>query len=253
MTLTPTTPSADRRPYPLSETHACAQYSAAARRPAPRRGDDVVDVMEPSAAQWRHTSRCAVDEADLTSLALEARDGAADALERLIAETRVDVARFIGRMTDSQSVEELTQETYIRALNGLPRFAARSSARTWLLSIARHTVVDRYRSAAVRPKTTVFEEWDAPRSRVSGYAARIDEQAALMDLLSRLGEARRRAFVLTQLEGYSYAEVAAMASVPVGTVRSRVARARGDLIRALHAAESTENEGVRRDLRTRRG
>ncbi|GLU45664.1 sigma-70 family RNA polymerase sigma factor [Nocardiopsis ansamitocini] len=179
-----------------------------------------------------------MDDAELTDLAMAARDGAEDALERLVAETRADVTRFIARMADPLWVEELTQETFIRVLRGLPRFAGRSSARSWLLAIARYTVVDRYRSAAARPRTWGVEEWDGLQHRLPGYAARFDEQFALADLLSGLGEQRRRAFVLTQLEGFSYAEAARMAGVPVGTVRSRVARAREDLIRALRAADA---------------
>ncbi|PSK99944.1 RNA polymerase sigma factor (sigma-70 family) [Murinocardiopsis flavida] len=221
MESTRSTPPNPCPPGPPGDPHTAAE------RPRPPRG-------------------CAADESELTSLALAARDGAADALERLIAATRGDVARFIGRMTDPQSVEELTQETYIRAMRGLSRYAARSSARTWLLAIARHTVVDRYRAIAARPKTTALAAEDAPRGRIPGAAARIDEQVALMDLLARLDEPRRRAFVLTQVEDYSYAEVAAMVAAPLGTVRSRVARARGDLVRALRAAESPERAEPRR-------
>ncbi|MFC3999372.1 sigma-70 family RNA polymerase sigma factor [Nocardiopsis sediminis] len=180
-----------------------------------------------------------MDDAELTLLAIAAREGADDAFERLVAETRADVARFIGRMTPSPVVEDVLQETYIRAMSGLPRFGARSSARTWLLSIARHTVVDRYRSLAARPKASGLpdREWDTVQSRLPGHGARFDEHVALLDLLARLSGERRTAFVLTQLDGYSYQEVAEMTAVPVGTVRSRVARARADLVRALRGAE----------------
>ncbi|GAB3213389.1 sigma-70 family RNA polymerase sigma factor [Marinactinospora thermotolerans] len=171
---------------------------------------------------------------ELTALALAARGGAAEALERLIAETRHDVTRYIAGLADPSAVEDLTQETYIRVLRALPRFAARSSARTWLLAIARRVVVDRYRYLAARPRTTALPEW----GEAGGRPGRFDEQHALADLLARLGAERRTAFVLTQLHGYSYDEVAAMTTVPVGTVRSRVARARAELLRALRDVEA---------------
>ncbi|RCV49042.1 RNA polymerase subunit sigma [Marinitenerispora sediminis] len=177
-------------------------------------------------------------------MAFAARDGAEDAVEQLIRATRRQVAGYIARMADPQSVEELTQETYIRALRGLPRFAGRSSARVWLLSIARRTVVDRYRSLAARPRTTGVVDWDLVPARPARAATRFDEALVLRDLLNGLAEPRRSAFVLTQLDGFSYAEVARMTGVPVGTVRSRVARARADLIDALRLADRGTGDGA---------
>ncbi|WP_017596322.1 sigma-70 family RNA polymerase sigma factor [Nocardiopsis potens] len=173
----------------------------------------------------------------LTGLALAARDGDPGALAELIAATRGDVERYIRRLADPQSAEELAQETYIRAMRGLPRFAGRSSVRTWLRSIARYTVVDRYRAQAARPRTRPVEEDGEAERGAPPQGSRIDEHVALADLLSGLTEERRTAFVLTRLHGYSYAEAARITGVPVGTVRSRVARAREDLARALRAAD----------------
>ncbi|MFC6005349.1 sigma-70 family RNA polymerase sigma factor, partial [Streptomonospora nanhaiensis] len=181
-----------------------------------------------------------MDDAELTRLALDAVDGGDGAVEQLVRRLRPDVARFIGSMSDPMLVEELTQETLIRALRGLPRFAARSSVRSWILSIARHTVVDRYRAASSRPATVSVEDWDAAQSRTESGQGRFEEEIALLNLLSHLAEPRRTAFVLTQIEGFSYAEAAEITRVPVGTVRSRVARAREDLITALRLAESPE-------------
>jgi RNA polymerase sigma-70 factor (ECF subfamily) len=64
------------------------------------------------------------------------------------------------------------------------------------------------------------------------------DDPGVLDLVDGLETDRREAFVLTQLLGCSYAEAAAVCDVPVGTIRSRVARAREDLIGALRAAES---------------
>ena len=72
-----------------------------------------------------------------------------------------------------------------------------------------------------------------PGLRAGRTADRVAEGAAVDDLLDRLSADRREAFVLTQLVGLPYAEAAAVAGVPVGTIRSRVARARADLVTAL--------------------
>ncbi|WP_017625210.1 sigma-70 family RNA polymerase sigma factor [Nocardiopsis chromatogenes] len=174
-----------------------------------------------------------MNDEELTVLAGTAGRGDDRALERLITETREDLARFIAHRVDPLWVEELTQETYERAMTALPGFAGRSSVRTWLKSIARRTVADRYRRAAARPRTTALPEDAACAGFLADPGARFEEEVALAGLLAEVGPDRRRAFVLTRIHGYSYAEAAEELGVPVGTVRSRVARARSDLIRAM--------------------
>jgi RNA polymerase sigma-70 factor (ECF subfamily) len=73
------------------------------------------------------------------------------------------------------------------------------------------------------------------RSRADhpGVRRRFDEHLALLDLLATLSPDRREAFVATQVLGLSYAEAAEVCGCPVGTIRSRVARARNDLIAAM--------------------
>ncbi|OOC55167.1 MULTISPECIES: sigma-70 family RNA polymerase sigma factor [Nocardiopsis] len=166
---------------------------------------------------------------ELDRLALAARGGSDSALEAFVRHTRPDVTRYIARRVHSDRVEELTQETYLRALRGLPRFAERAPARAWLLAIARNTVVDRYRSDAARPDCVHPTDWDLLPER----SARFDEYVALRALLDGLSAERRRAFVLTRVEGLTYAEAARSEGVPVGTIRSRVARARGELLRGF--------------------
>ncbi|QBI55559.1 sigma-70 family RNA polymerase sigma factor [Streptomonospora litoralis] len=178
-----------------------------------------------------------MQDADLTRLALAAGAGAPGAADRLVGELRSDVTRFIASMAEPGWVEELTQETLIRALRGLPRFAARSSARSWLLTIARHTVADRYRAAASRPATVSVDDCERAQTRTGAAHGRFEEEVALLNLLASLPEPRRTAFVLTRIEGFAYTEAAEMTGVPVGTVRSRVARARSDLADALRLAE----------------
>lgn len=176
------------------------------------------------------------DDARTTALALAAGAGDRAALAAFVRATQRDVYRFLTHIGGRGEAEDLTQETYLRALRSLPGFAGRSSARTWLLSIARRVAVDHVRWTVARPRTTAVEDWDAvaaanPAHRRSGF----DEGVLLRELVAGLEPDRRDAFVLTQVLGLGYAAAAQVCGCPIGTIRSRVARAREDLVRAMNA------------------
>lgn len=180
-----------------------------------------------------------MSDEELTALALAAGKGDRAALAEFIRATQRDVWRFVAHLTDVQSADDLTQETFLRAMRSLPRFAGRSTVRTWLLSIARRVVVDRFRSAAARPKNAQLAEWQQDLDhRREHERPDFPEEMAIADLLCGLPEERREAFVLTQVLGLSYAEAAQTVGCPTGTIRSRVARARETLVALLQAAEA---------------
>ncbi|MFI1014394.1 sigma-70 family RNA polymerase sigma factor [Streptomyces sp. NPDC020965] len=173
-------------------------------------------------------------DTEITNWALAAGLGDRRAAELFVHATYDDVRRFVAHLTaDVPGAEDLTQETYERALAGLSRFAGRSCARSWLLAIARRVVVDRYRRAAARPRIADTTDWlvaaDRAQSRYARQLPGFEESVAFTDALRALEPGRRQAFVLTRLLGLSYAEAADMLGCPVGTIRSRVARARRDL------------------------
>ena len=170
---------------------------------------------------------------DLERLATAAVDGDPLAAAALVRATQSDVWRLCAALGDRQSADDLTQETYLRAFGSLHRFEGRSSLRTWLLSIARRVCADAVRSRRRRRLTLVREDADLEALGAGNDADRVGEGAAVADLLARLSPDRREAFVLTQLLGLPYAEAAEVAGCPVGTIRSRVARARADLVEAL--------------------
>ncbi|MDX2561374.1 sigma-70 family RNA polymerase sigma factor [Streptomyces sp. TX20-6-3] len=178
-------------------------------------------------------------DATVTGWALAARGGDPEAVDRFFRAVHQDVWRFVAHLTaDAQSADDLTQETFLRALVGLRRFEGRSSARTWLLSIARRAVVDSFRRSATLPRLSPADDWQSAAERaqprnVPGF----DDGVALSALVATLPDERREAFVLTQLLGLPYAEAAVVSRCPVGTVRSRVSRARTALLQDLHAAE----------------
>jgi RNA polymerase sigma-70 factor, ECF subfamily len=173
-----------------------------------------------------------------TALALAAGAGDREALAAFIRATQRDIYRYLSHLCNRDEAEDLSQETYLRALRALPGFAGRSSARTWLLAIARRVAADQIRRTVARPRTTAVEDWDAvaagsPAHRRSG----IDEGILLRQLVAELEPDRRDAFILTQMLGLDYAATAEVCDCPVGTIRSRVARAREDLVRAMNAPE----------------
>lgn len=165
---------------------------------------------------------------EITTAALRARRGDRTAATDFVRATQADVWRMCASLGDRSCVDDLTQETYARAFAALHQFAGRSSARTWLLAIARRVCADAVRSA-VRERAAVRSEITSlgTSRRWIGDPA---ESLALQGLLDELDRDRREAFVLTQLVGLSYAEAADVCNCPIGTIRSRVARARMDLV-----------------------
>ncbi|MEU7088895.1 sigma-70 family RNA polymerase sigma factor [Streptomyces achromogenes] len=172
-----------------------------------------------------------VTDETVTAWALAAAGGDGEAVDRFVRALQRDVRRYVAYLADdAQAADDLTQETFLRALTALPRFEGRSSARVWLLSIARRAVADSLRRAACRPRQAHTEDWQsaAERAQPAGLPG-FEEGVALMELLDALPGDRREAFVLTQLLGLPYAEAAEVSRCPVGTVRSRVSRARSSL------------------------
>ncbi|MEU9642491.1 sigma-70 family RNA polymerase sigma factor [Streptomyces sp. NPDC048188] len=182
----------------------------------------------------------AAADASATAWALAARGGDPDAADHFVRALHGDVLRYVTYLSgDPQAAHDLTQDTFVRALGSLHHFEGRSSARTWLMSIARRAVVDSLRRAAVRPRIADAVDWRTAQERAQPRGLPgFDDGVALLELLEALPDARREAFLLTQIVGLSYEEAAGFVGCPVGTVRSRVSRARVTLERLLREAEA---------------
>lgn len=147
------------------------------------------------------------------------------------------VHRLCAALVDEQSADDLVQETFARAVAAASAFRGESSGRTWLLGIARHVCLDEIRQRQ-RRRARDGRVVPAPLSTQDG-----SEAGALSELITRLEPDRRAAFVLTQLLGLSYVEAAEVCGCPPGTIRSRVARARGDLVAWLERGSARSLEG----------
>jgi RNA polymerase sigma-70 factor (ECF subfamily) len=130
-------------------------------------------------------------------------------------------ARALTRDTDT--ADDLVQDTLIRALRSEHLFHG-GDVRKWLYTILTNLNRNRLRSLSRRPAALPLEEHDAPDAPGSEAGARDIERA-----LVTLSEDQRAALLLVVLEGLSYREVAEIQVVPIGTVMSRLARARAHI------------------------
>ncbi len=169
---------------------------------------------------------------DATRDLLLAQDGDDQAFSRVIRACEEDVRRFcrwFGQCNDD--VDDITQETFLRAYRGLQSFRGYATAKSWLMSIARRVCLDH---AEKRSKEQSVVNGLVRKQEISvetGYSIEIRE------LINALPSQFREAFVLVRILGFGYDEVAAILQCPRGTVQSRVARARILLAQQVGADE----------------
>jgi RNA polymerase sigma-70 factor (ECF subfamily) len=152
-----------------------------------------------------------------------------------------ELAAFAHRLTANVAdADDLVQTTYERAFRAWPSLRDRGACRSWLFRIARNAFRNDQRALAMRRTLQLVdldERHDAPvvpADVVEQLDARALEQA-----LSNLPSDQREAVLLCDLWGFTYAEVAEITRVPVGTVRSRIARGRARVMTAIAGAIAT--------------
>jgi RNA polymerase sigma-70 factor, ECF subfamily len=144
------------------------------------------------------------------------------------------VWRFCAALAGTAAADDLAQETFLRATRALPQFRGQASQRTWILSIARRACMDELRGRYRRERRDQLLEHAGPL-----HVADASDEIATRQLLGQLEPDRRSAFALTQLFGLTYEEAATVCACPVGTIRSRVARAREDLIALMDQPQAS--------------
>jgi len=171
-----------------------------------------------------------MDDEAVTRWACAAQEGDRAAAAAFIRATTGPLRRLLTYLADPGEVDDLVQETYLRAFAALSRYARRSPARVWLFAIARNVAADQVRRHQRSPRHG--GDWETEletRHSTPAPAGLVELHAAI----AALDPDRREAFVLTRVAGLSYEEAAHACGCPVGTIRSRVFRARADLLAAL--------------------
>jgi RNA polymerase sigma-70 factor (ECF subfamily) len=163
------------------------------------------------------------------------------AFEMLVVKYQRRIERLIGRMVrDVDLVPDIAQETFIRAYRAMPQFRGDSAFYTWLYRIAVNTakksLVELKRDPLVSETALASREEDDETSRVENelsdgetpesVLASKQIAAAVNSAIEALSEDLRQAITLREIEGLSYEEIAELMSCPIGTVRSRIFRAR---------------------------
>jgi RNA polymerase sigma-70 factor, ECF subfamily len=126
---------------------------------------------------------------------------------------------------DPDQAEDLVQEAMVRAMAGAGTWRPGSPVRPWLLSILHNAHVSRQRRRRAEAAAVLELAWTAPRAVPAGQAERV-HLGRTMAALMTLPEEQREVLVLVALEGLSYRDAAEILGVPVGTLMSRLGRAR---------------------------
>ncbi|GAB2992401.1 sigma-70 family RNA polymerase sigma factor [Amycolatopsis acidiphila] len=184
-----------------------------------------------------------MDDDEITRAAFAAAKGDAAAARRFVAGTQRQLHRLLSYLSSPGVADDLTQETYLRAFAALSGFEGRSPARMWLLAIAKRVAADHLRTIRRRPVPAQTEDWVATAEQNGAYTPDPGRVVALRRLITELDAERRDAFVLTQVIGLSYAEAAEVCDCALGTIRSRVFRAREELTAAVRASERLAPSG----------
>ena len=182
------------------------------------------------------------EEADADALLVErAKRGDVSAFEMLVVKYQRRIERLIARMVrDVDLVQDIAQEAFIRAYRALPQFRGDSAFYTWLYRIAVNTakkaLVDKKRDPVVLESALVSTEDGEEPSRgenelsdgetPEAVLASKEIAATVNAAIDALSEDLRQAIVLREIEGLSYEEIADVMNCPIGTVRSRIFRAR---------------------------
>jgi RNA polymerase sigma-70 factor (ECF subfamily) len=172
------------------------------------------------------------------------QSGDKSAFDLLFSRYQQKIINLIGRyVKDSSEVQDVAQEAFIKAFRALPRFRGESAFYTWLYRIAINTaknhLVSRGRrppntdvdidDAELNPTSTVLQEAESPEAAL----ARDQLSSGIDAAIAELPEDLRSAVTLREFDGLSYEQIAEIMDCPVGTVRSRIFRARESIERHI--------------------
>jgi RNA polymerase sigma-70 factor (ECF subfamily) len=183
-----------------------------------------------------------------------AQRGEKHAFELLVSKYQRKLARLLSRfIRDPTEVEDVTQEAFIKAYRALPNFRGDSAFYTWLYRIGINTAKNYLVAMGRRAPTTTefdseeaesFEDGDQLRDLNTPENLLMSKQVAetVNQTLAELPEELRTAITLREIEGLSYEDIANIMNCPIGTVRSRIFRAREAIAEKLKPMIGTQKD-----------
>ena len=185
-------------------------------------------------------------------LVVRAQRGDKRAFELLVAKYQRKLGRLLSRLVrDPAEVEDVTQEAFIKAYRALPSFRGDSAFYTWLYRIAINTAKNYLVAMGRRAPTSTgfdhedvesFEDAEQLRDSATPEAELLGKQiaATVNRAMEQLPDDLRTAITLREIEGLSYEEIATVMNCPIGTVRSRIFRARESIAAELRPLLGTD-------------
>jgi RNA polymerase sigma-70 factor (ECF subfamily) len=186
------------------------------------------------------------DVNELESLATRASSGDKEAFAALVEQTHSTAYRLALRLLagDQAEAEDVVQETYIRAWKGLAKLRDHGAVVGWLCKVTRNVATDRIRHNKRRRADSLDRNVGADLGPLVDYIASDDPnpeeitasaqlQGAMAAVIAQLKEKHRVVLLLREVDGMSYEELAVALGVPIGTVESRLHRARRELAKKL--------------------
>lgn len=170
-----------------------------------------------------------------------ARLGDRHAFDLLVLKYQSRLLSVVSRLVTNQNdAMDVLQDTFVKAFRSLKTFRGESAYYTWLYRIAVNTAKNYVATRAKEAKDVSFDEDGTSEALALQDIAAPEEEAgaeelqrAILDTIERLPEDLKYALTLRELEGMSYDEIAVMMNCPIGTVRSRIFRARDQVIREI--------------------
>ena len=181
-----------------------------------------------------------------------AKQGETRAFDMLVLKYQRRVFRLISRLIKNTSeVEDVAQETFIKAFRAIQQFRGDSAFYTWLYRIAVNTAKNHLFSKGKRPialselaKNEDSESYDVidavSNENPEGNLAGLQIAEAVNNAVSKLPEELSTAVILREMDGLSYEEIAEVMNCPIGSVRSRIFRAREAIAQALRPLLNTQ-------------
>jgi RNA polymerase sigma-70 factor (ECF subfamily) len=151
-------------------------------------------------------------------------------------------SRLAGNPADAA---DATQEALLAIVRGLPRFDQRAAPHTWMYRVATNACLDELRRRGRRPRLGLDDAMAERPDPAPPLDRSVTDRLTLDDALARLPEEFRVAVVLRDVQGMDYAQIAEVLQIPIGTVRSRIARGRQALATDLDGNQDRSGQRQR--------